>query len=272
MQDVDAPATADIQEPPKPAEDVVMTPPRQVRKNEPESDGLVNKADRVIPEPDEEQKTGKSKFAITHKQLTPQEMNKYLNVDGLDESKVQVKDAWLKGSDVHIELANGESLIVGRNADGYAQIRHTNSQNPDAATMMAMAEIAKAKGWKDIDVTGNSQEFRALSYFAITNAGLIMNNPPNAQVLEEYRERFEQTLKTGVDPVAQERREKAAEAEAKKEAAAAAAAKDPDAEADVTAPATKEPAAKAPEAKAPTAAAPETKTRPTVRTSAPAMR
>lgn len=181
--------------------------PLQLPKQKPvESDGMVNRQDRVIPDANAE-KAPKSKFAgntSIAKQLTAAELNARLNIEELDESKVKVKEAVQDGQDTRIKLANGDTIEFSRDSEGYARIGVPPGQPTDVTTMMAMSEIARAKGWKEINVSG-SEEFRALSYFAITNAGIKMLNPPETAVLEQYRERWEQTLATGVDPKAAER-------------------------------------------------------------------
>jgi hypothetical protein len=202
MQDGATPTALDVQEPQKPADVAPLQLPKQ---KEPEADGMVNKADRIIPQ-DQGDKPSKSKFGNTSiaKQLTAAELNARLNVDELDESKIKIKEAWQDGNDTKIKLANGDTIQFGRDSEGYASIGVPPGQPADVTTMMSMAEIARAKGWKDLTVSG-SEEFRALSYFVIKNAGLKMNNPPEASVLEQYRDRFEQTLATGIDPVTAER-------------------------------------------------------------------
>lgn len=194
MQDGAAPTLPDVQ------------PLHLPKQKEPEADGMVNKADRIIPQ-DDGGKPAKSKFAGNSsiaRQLTAAELNARLNIDELDESKVKVKEAWQDGQDTKIKLDNGDTISFGRDGEGYARIGVPEGQPADVTTMMAMSEIARAKGWKEINVNG-SEEFRALSYFAITNAGIKMLNPPEAAVLEQYRERFEQTLATGIDPKTAER-------------------------------------------------------------------
>lgn len=254
MQDGAVPTAQEDQ---KPAD----TTPLQLPKQKPaEPDAMVNKQDRVIPDPDT---PAKSKFAgntSIAKQLTAAELNARLNIEELDADKVKVKEAWQDGQDTKIKLANGDTIEFGRDGDGYARISLPPGQPNDVTTMMAMAELARAKGWKDLNVRGG-EEFRALSFFAITNAGLTMKDPPPPEVLEQYRERFEQTLATGIDPKTAERQaEKDLAAKAEKEATAKA-------DAPVGA-STKfsEPAVKAPEPEA------EKKPRPAAKAAAPVMR
>ncbi len=248
MQDGAVPTAQDVQ---KPADDT----PLQLPKQKPvEADGMVNKQDRVIPQ-EQDNNPAKSKFAgntSIAKQLTAAELNARLNIDGLDESKVKVAEAWQDGQDTRIKLANGDTIEFGRDSEGYARISLPPGQPNDVTTMMAMAEMARAKGWKEINVRGG-EEFRALSFFALANAGLAMKDPPPLEVREQYRERFEQTLATGVDP-------KTAERQAEKDLAAKA-------ETPVGgSPKSSEPAAKAAEPEA------DKKPRPAVKAPAPAMR
>lgn len=227
MQDGAVPTAQDVQ---KPADDTPMQLPKQKPA---EPDGMVNKDDRIIPQEDADA-PAKSKFAgntSIAKQLTAAELNARLNIEGFDEKKVDVQKAWQDGQDTNIKLGNGDIITFGRDAEGYARIAVPPGQPADVNTMMAMAEIARAKGWKEINVSGG-EEFRALSFFAISNAGLTMINPPPAEIREQYRERFEQTLATGIDPKTAERQaEKALAAASDKPAAdkpAAPAVKSPD--------------------------------------------
>jgi hypothetical protein len=203
MQDDPARAALNVQEPQKPADDM----PLQLPKQKPaEADGMVNKADRVIPQ-QEAETPAKSKFAGNSsiaRQLTAAELNARLNIDELDASKVKVKEAWQDGQETKIKLDNGDTIQFGRDSDGYAKISVPEGQPPDVTTMMAMSSLARSKGWKEINVSGG-EEFRALSFFTLANEGIKMLNPPDAAVLEQYRDRFEQTLKTGIDPKTAER-------------------------------------------------------------------
>jgi len=99
-------------------------------------------------------------------------------------------------------------------------------------------------------VLSQNEEWRALSFLAIEHVGLKMDDPPPRDVVEKYRDRFETALRTGVDPVAEERRQKAAEAAADK----------PDAD---------KPGVPAAKTETP---APAKLDRPTAKTTAPAMR
>lgn len=181
--------------------------------------GMVNKNDRVIPPEDGDTKKSKSKFAKdTARQLSMEELTANLEIAQIDESKIKVKKAWLtEDNRVKIDLANGQSISFGRDAEGYARI--TAELPPDggpmdATTTIAMAALAAARGWDSVDVNGNAEDFRALSYLSIHNAGLKMNDPPPMDVVDKYRERFKEALETGVDPVAEaHRREVKAAAE-----------------------------------------------------------
>ena len=182
----------------------------------PDDSRFVNENDRVIPPQDGERKTSKSKFALddnTPRQLTSKEINKELGTFELDEEQARIRKAWLFGNEVKIELANGQTFTCGRDSDGRAYIDAPKTGPVDATSMIAMAEIARAKGWPSVTVNGKGEEFRALSCLAIEHAGLKMNDAPERAVVEKYRERFETALATGVDPVAEARREQAAEAD-----------------------------------------------------------
>lgn len=225
---------------------------------------MINKNDRVIPQEGDDAKKTKSKFARDMaRPLSMAELTANLEIDQLDESKIKVKKAWLtEDNHVKIDLANGESISFGRDADGYARI--TAAPPPDggprdATTTIAMAALAAARGWESVSVHGSDEEFRALSFLAISNAGLQMINPPPSHVIDKYRERFQTTLETGVDPVAEAHRQEV-KAAADKPAPTSPAGDKPDAQA------VKPPAVKAPEQEEqPKARQPVARNRPALR-------
>lgn len=226
-------AVQEVQEPVQEQQAPVETRSPVQKKNEPEN-SFVNKDDRASPTADDDEndpKTGrkKSKFVeedYLARPLHGEGLDLALRARGIDENLLHMKKAWAENDKVKIELMNGQTLFCDRDTDGLGRISAPPGP-ADAGSMIAMAEIARAKGWQTVNVRGNSEEFRALSYLAITHAGLQMESPPPPAVVEQYRARFEATLKTGVDPVAQQRREEAA-AQAEKEAAKKAQEKTPE--------------------------------------------
>ncbi len=188
-------ATVDEQQPAPPVSNFVKPP--ETKPVEPKINAMGSPDERPVP-PEPEDDKAKSKFGSTGgmaRQLTVQEMNNALNVDGLDAGKVKVEEAWLtKNKDVELKLGNGDSLLVSRDADGYTSIQIPPGQAANAKTMVAMASIAESKGWKEINVRGGD-EFRAMSYHAITRAGLKMMNPPDAAAIEAVREKFDAQLR-----------------------------------------------------------------------------
>jgi len=230
---------------------------KQEVKDEPNS--FVNKNDR---EDEVDEKTGrkKSKFVDDDYQasLSVDLLKFKLKASGLDESMLYMNKAWEEDKKIKIELKNGQTLVSDRDPDGFSRVSAPPGP-ADAISLIAMAEIARGKGWPSVTVRGNSEEFRALSFLALQQAGVEMESPPHPHIIEKYRPRFEATLRTGIDPEADHRRREAA-AEAEKQAARDAAKK----KEEPVAPGEEKPASDDP------APAPLTKT--ATRTSTPAMK
>ncbi|HYD17633.1 MAG TPA: hypothetical protein VEF76_04045 [Patescibacteria group bacterium] len=157
--------------------------------------GMINPDERPEPPPPPAQNT-KSKFAgdSVARQLTAQELNNALNIEQLDDSKIKIKEALIDPNrQIEIKLANGDSFHVGRDGDGYTRISVPDGQPANVETLIAMAAVAKGKGWDSISVRGG-EEFSALSYHVLKDAGIKMLNPPSDEVIERYRPQYEAAL------------------------------------------------------------------------------